>query len=292
MQRRLQKLAEFDVANRSHPGMANWRAPVLFGVLCTVVIVVVRLGVDAVAPTAGPFAPIYSTVFIATLFGRLRAGLVAYVGCFAWVLLTDLPSAAARSIPLATDATRSLVSGTTVFVVMIFAEVFRQAVRRAVAGREKAIADLRDREPDLQLLNASSGNRASSCSAMTAMSRSSPPRPVAAMIPNSAIWARGHCSAGCAAGSGSCAPGVASWSLAGPVTSRRRTASWDGSLLRRSPRHRPRRSCHAFIGLHVLCGINLTSGLSATSSPAQSWAEAHASIPTRQGGIFSNSFSS
>lgn len=153
MQRRLQKLAEFDVADRSPPWMANWVAQVLFGVLCTVLLVIVRLGVDAVAPTAGPFAPIYPTVLIATLFGRLRAGLVAYVGCFAWVLLIDLPSAAARSIPLATDATRSLVSGTTVFVVMIFAEVFRQAVRRAVAGREKAIADLRDRERDLQLLN-------------------------------------------------------------------------------------------------------------------------------------------
>ncbi|WP_375383353.1 ATP-binding protein [uncultured Sphingomonas sp.] len=153
MKRRLQKLAEFDVVDRSPPWLPGWAAQLLFGAACTALLVVVRLGVDAVAPTAGPFAPIYPVVLIATLFGRLRAGLIAYVGCFAWVLLVDLPSAAARAIPLATDVTRSLVSAATVLVVLIFAEVFRQAVRHAVAGREQAIAALRDRERELRALN-------------------------------------------------------------------------------------------------------------------------------------------
>ena len=153
MQRRLQKLAEFDVVDRAPQWLPGWAAQVLLGAACTALLIVVRLGVDAVAPTAGPFAPIYPAVLIATLFGRLRAGLVAYVGCFAWALLIDLPRAAARDIPLATDVARSLVSATTVLVVLVFAEVFRQAVRRAVAGREEAIASLRDRERELQALN-------------------------------------------------------------------------------------------------------------------------------------------
>lgn len=153
MQRTIQRLAEFDVVDRSPPWLPGWVAQALLGAACTALFIFVRLGIDAVAPTAGPFAPIYPAVLIATLFGRLRAGVVAYVGCFAWALLVDLPRAAARDIPLATDVTRSLVSGTTVLVILIFAEVFRQAVRRAVTGREEAIAALRDRERELQLLN-------------------------------------------------------------------------------------------------------------------------------------------
>ena len=153
MQRRLQKLAEFDVVDRAPQWLPGWAAQVLLGAACTALLIVVRLGVDAVAPTAGPFAPIYPAVLIATLFGRLRAGLFAYVGCFAWALLIDLPRAAARDIPLSTDVTRSLVSAATVLLVLVFAEVFRQAVRRAVAGREEAIANLRDRERELQALN-------------------------------------------------------------------------------------------------------------------------------------------
>ncbi|WP_174297710.1 hybrid sensor histidine kinase/response regulator [Sphingomonas bacterium] len=159
MRRRLQRLAELDVVDRWSSWLPSWASQLLLGSVCTALFAIVRTGVDAVAPTAGPYAPVYPLVLIATLFGRWRAGVVAYAGCFAWTWFVVLPRAAARAVPLATDVTRTVVSASTVLVVLVFAEVFRQAVRRAVAEREQAIGALRERERDLQRLNQDLENR-------------------------------------------------------------------------------------------------------------------------------------
>ena len=65
-----------------------------FGLLCTAVFIATRVLVDQIAPTAGPFALIYPTVLIATLFGRWPAGGISYALSLSWVQWWVLPHAA------------------------------------------------------------------------------------------------------------------------------------------------------------------------------------------------------
>ena len=152
MRERLQRLAEFDIVSRWSARVPAGVLQLMLGVACVGAFIVIRTVIDSIVLGAGPYAPIYPLVLIATMFGRWRAGVVAYIGSFAWVWLVVLPQTRTAT-PSPIDSPRIFVSAATVLIVLIFAEVFRRAVREAVAERESAIATLRDREADLRRLN-------------------------------------------------------------------------------------------------------------------------------------------
>ena len=52
---------------------------IAFGIIAAAVMILLRSVLNMWAPTSGPFALVYPTVLIATLYGRWQAGLVAYV---------------------------------------------------------------------------------------------------------------------------------------------------------------------------------------------------------------------
>ena len=154
MQKQLLNLAEIDLSTLRPGRLPPLLRQMGFGVVCAFGFIAARVGVDQLAPTAGPFALIYISVLIATLFGRWQAGVVCYILTMSWTWTILLPRAAALRLARPADGPRTLVNALAILTVLIFAEVFRGAVRRAAAQRDAALADMADRETELRELNA------------------------------------------------------------------------------------------------------------------------------------------
>lgn len=135
----LWKVSDFDIANRFAPLAPQWLTQILFGLACTLGGVFARTGVDVVAAAAGPYALAYPTVLIATLFGRWQAGLVAWATSFLYSWYYVLPAPSSFAFAVEGDGARTIVNGLVVLVILVFAEIFRRAVREANAQRDREI---------------------------------------------------------------------------------------------------------------------------------------------------------
>lgn len=136
----MKRLANFDVSRRLQSGWAQRVAQVVFGLGCTLAMIGLRSMFDVWAATAGPFALVYPTVLIATLYGHALAGGVAYLASFAYAWYYVLPTQASFTFEVPTDPSRVFINGLAVLVVLLLAETFRRAVNAAVADRDAEIA--------------------------------------------------------------------------------------------------------------------------------------------------------
>ncbi len=151
----LLRFGEIDVVEARPRGLPSLVAEILFGLACTGGMIAVRLAIDLVAPTAGPFSLIYPAVLISTLFGRWRAGLATFVTAFLFAWYFVLPDPQSFRFAVASDAPRTVVNACSALVILLFAEMFRGAVRRAAGERDAEIAfrDLLLREIDHRMKN-------------------------------------------------------------------------------------------------------------------------------------------
>lgn len=113
---------------------------VVFGVLCAVAVVLLRMGLSSSIGGAGPYSLIYPAILISTLFGRWQSGLVCWIISFLYAWYFILPSAGSFLFDNPQDAPRTLINGTSALVIVIFAETFRRAVQRAVQERDEELA--------------------------------------------------------------------------------------------------------------------------------------------------------
>lgn len=116
---------------------------VSFGVTCAVAMILLRAVFNMWAPTSGPFALVYPTVLIATLYGRWHAGVVSYIIAFAWAWWLVLPQAYSFRFIVPTDPSRVAINAFAAMIVVLLAEAWRRAVREAVSARDQEI-DRRD----------------------------------------------------------------------------------------------------------------------------------------------------
>ena len=123
------KLTAVDAANFLPQGFPPLVAQVLFGLALAVSMIVLRSAIDLVAPNAGPFALVYPMVLIATLFGRLFAGIVCLIVSFLWAWYVVLPFQWSFDFEVASDQSRVLINFLSTCVVVVLAEIFRKAVR-------------------------------------------------------------------------------------------------------------------------------------------------------------------
>jgi two-component system, sensor histidine kinase PdtaS len=130
------RLANFDISRRFSNPQSRLIAQLVFGAGCAVLMIAIRSLVDMVAPTAGPFALVYPTVLLATLYGHWQAGLVAGLGSFFWAWWYVLPG---RGFELPTDPSRVALNLVTVLIVLIFAESFRRAVEQSAQARDREV---------------------------------------------------------------------------------------------------------------------------------------------------------
>jgi len=137
MQRRL---GELDFPDRIDRILPVWAAQLLAALVCTALAFGARSVVDIWLPGAGPFALIFPSVLLATLFARWQAGALTMLFCalYAWYFVLPIPQSFAFADPA--DGPRVVVNVVSGFMIVALAELFRRAVRRAVAEREAEVA--------------------------------------------------------------------------------------------------------------------------------------------------------
>lgn len=132
----MQRLAKFDVVMACRAGERPVLPQIAFGIACAATEIVLRILIDIPAANIGAFALVYPTVLIATLFGRLIAGLIAFLISFGWAWWYVMPVARSFDLGEPSDAVRILINAISVLVVLLLAEAFRRAVREAANVRD------------------------------------------------------------------------------------------------------------------------------------------------------------
>lgn len=149
------RLSELDLPDRLAPVMPLWSSQMLIALGCTGLAFGVRALIDLFLPSAGPFALTFPSVLLATLFGRWQAGLLTQIFCalFAWYFV--LPEHGSFRFEVPTDGPRVVVNFLSGLLIVLLAETFRRAVRRAVGEREEEVdrRDLYLREFDHRVKN-------------------------------------------------------------------------------------------------------------------------------------------
>lgn len=135
----MHRVANFDVARQFESRRLGLLAKVLFGLGCTLAMVGLRVVLDVWAETAGPFALVYPTVLIATLFGHWQAGLACFGSSFLWAWYYALAPVRAWGFVDDTDPSRVVINGAAALIVLLLAEAFRRAVSKALRERDHEI---------------------------------------------------------------------------------------------------------------------------------------------------------
>lgn len=128
----MQRLAQFDVSRQFLTPGGKLGAQVTFGLVCGAAMVGVRELFSLWAPTSGPFALVYPTVLLATLYGHWRAGVVALMVTFLWAWIFVLPAPNSLTFVDPSDPPRVLLNAVSAGIVIVFAEAFRRAARSTV----------------------------------------------------------------------------------------------------------------------------------------------------------------
>ncbi|MEE8230422.1 MAG: DUF4118 domain-containing protein, partial [Qipengyuania citrea] len=135
----MHRLANFDVSRQFLARRSKVAAQIVFGGMCAAAMIGVRSLIDVWAPVSGPFALIYPTVLLATLYGHWRAGVVALTVTFCWAWFFILPPARSFLFADPTDPMRVLLNAASAVVVVVFAEAFRRAAQATLSEiRERA----------------------------------------------------------------------------------------------------------------------------------------------------------
>ena len=134
------RIGELDLPARLRPYAPAWVTQIAFALMCIGAAVVLRAGVDSVAPSAGPFALIYPSVLIATLFAGWFSGLLtgAATLLLAWYFVLPVRGSFVFANP--DDAARIVVIASANALLVAIAELFRGAVSSAAAERDREIA--------------------------------------------------------------------------------------------------------------------------------------------------------
>lgn len=134
----MQRLTQFDVTRQFVSPRGKRAAQYVFGVVCAGAMIGLRSVIDVVAPGSGPFALIYPTVLLATLYGRLRAGLTAFALTFFWAWYYVLPANGSMTFINPTDPARVALNAFCAIVVIVFAEAFRRVAHSTVTEIQQA----------------------------------------------------------------------------------------------------------------------------------------------------------
>lgn len=136
----LKTFVEIDLIERYSTALPASVIQTVFGLTCTSVAIVGRIGVDMLAPGAGPFALIYPVTLISTLFGRWQSGLITLVLSFLWVWYFVLSPTHTFVFHNPDDANRAIVNACSAALVLLLAELFRRGVHSASRQRDAEIS--------------------------------------------------------------------------------------------------------------------------------------------------------
>ena len=132
-------LAGWDFPSRTAPALPILLAQLIFALLVTIAMIVLRMAVDVIAPGAGPLALTYPAVMVATLFGRWFAGLLTLVATIAYTVYFVLPLTGPSVLEHESDVARVVVNVIVLVVTVLLLEIFRGAITQANAERDRQI---------------------------------------------------------------------------------------------------------------------------------------------------------
>lgn len=135
------RIGELDLPDRLAPYAPPWVTQLAFALLCVAAAIVLRLGIDLFAPGAGPFALGYPAVLVATLFARWGSGALCAALSLTHTWYFILQPEGSFLLKRAEDTPRLLVLALAYFLMILIADLFRRAVRRAKAERDREIAE-------------------------------------------------------------------------------------------------------------------------------------------------------
>ncbi|MGB3722133.1 MAG: histidine kinase dimerization/phosphoacceptor domain -containing protein [Pacificimonas sp.] len=136
----MNRLGELDLPDRFAPRVPAIVTQIFVALGCTVLAFVARAGADLFLPAAGPFALTFPSVLLATLFARWQAGMMTQIMCALYAWYAVLPFQGSFAFQVDSDGPRVVINVISGFLIVILAEIFRRAVRRAVAERVDALA--------------------------------------------------------------------------------------------------------------------------------------------------------
>lgn len=136
----MQRLARFNIGDRYTSEIRRQLAEIAFGLLCGGAMMAVRAFVNLWAPASGPFAMIYPTVLIATLFSSWRGGIACFGLTFAWAWYFVLRPKGSFAFDDPTDPARVAINAISALIIIVFAEAFRRAVRNNAERAEEQLA--------------------------------------------------------------------------------------------------------------------------------------------------------
>ena len=135
------RIGELDLPDRLAPFLPRWATEIGTGLLCAGVAVIIRAVLDAIVPGGAVFALIFPAAMVATLFAGWRAGTIAGAVLipYSWYFLYPVTG----SFAFVSEAGLLSVISVTIACAMTvgIAELFRLAVRDAVAERDRELAE-------------------------------------------------------------------------------------------------------------------------------------------------------
>ena len=135
------RIGELDLPERLAPYVPAWVTQLAFALLCAAVAMLLRMGIDLFASGAGPFALGYPAVLVATLFARWGAGALCALLSLGHTWYFILPPANSFALQRPDDGPRLAVLSLAYLIMIMIADLFRRAVRRAAAERDRQIAE-------------------------------------------------------------------------------------------------------------------------------------------------------
>lgn len=132
-------LAGWDFPSRIAPAVPLVPAQILFALMVTTIMILLRMLVDLVAPGAGPLSLVYPAVMVATLFGRWFAGALTLIAAVSYVVYFVMRPVGGFILEDPADGPRVIVNVSVMIVTIILLEIFRGAIGRANAERDRQI---------------------------------------------------------------------------------------------------------------------------------------------------------
>jgi two-component sensor histidine kinase len=138
----MRRLTEIDFPDRMRPVMPGFASQLLFALICSLAAIGLRLMLDVWVPGVGPFVVMFPAVLVATLFGRWQAGVVTQIATtlYGWYFVLPVQHSFVFADPA--DVARLALASIFGLLVIALAEMFRRAVREALADRETLLREL------------------------------------------------------------------------------------------------------------------------------------------------------
>ncbi|TFF20633.1 hypothetical protein E3C22_00135 [Jiella endophytica] len=141
----IKRLTHVDLPQKAAHLLPVVATQILFAIVCSGVSIGLRFFADLFLPGAGPFALTIPAVLVATLFGRWLCGAITETisSLYAWYFV--LPIQGSFQFIAAADGPRVIANMLAGYFVVALAELFRRAVRNALADRDALLLELQHR---------------------------------------------------------------------------------------------------------------------------------------------------